>query len=78
MEEDEESLKVPRLKRKCGEDGENSQAEKVTTDRRDSRGAESDQKRHVKLEDYFPDRDKLFTSAGYYTTKREENPSRIG
>ncbi|TNN55730.1 hypothetical protein EYF80_034030 [Liparis tanakae] len=74
MEEDEESFKVPRLKRKCGEDGENSQAKKVTADRRDSRGAEFDQKRHVELEDYFPDRDKLFTSAGYYTTKKRRKP----
>jgi len=41
MEEDEESLKVPRLK-KCGEDGENPQAKKVTASRRRARrrGAE--------------------------------------
>jgi len=37
MEGEEESLRVPRLKRKCREDGENPQAKKVTAGRRRSR-----------------------------------------
>ncbi|TNN73008.1 hypothetical protein EYF80_016798 [Liparis tanakae] len=43
MEEDKESLKVPRLKRKSREDSESSQAKRITTGRRKARrrGAES-------------------------------------
>jgi len=43
MEEDEESLKVPHLKRKCAEDSESSQAKRVTVGRRKTRrrGTES-------------------------------------
>ncbi|TNN58199.1 hypothetical protein EYF80_031559 [Liparis tanakae] len=53
MEEDEESLKVPHLKRKCGEDSDNSQAKKVTTGRRKTISSRSRREEKASRKEFY-------------------------